>query len=246
MRRRCDGVPLYIDEVVAKLVAQPIDSADSTQVPYFAVRGAGSHALRAGRNARRIVEAAAIIGSRIDRLRAGARTVGLSEDDVDSAVQGVDRRPRARSMVDAVTWRSVTSCCVRSRRRCRRRRCVVAFTGGWPMPSWCRRAVGTTDWRVVAGHCERAERYDEAAVGIPARVAGGPAARRHRGGPRLPDPRSSAQAEFLPIRERPATGAKSSFAFRRGFLFSAVEGTSSLNAAADFELVPCKYSESGG
>ena len=230
VRRRCDGVPLYIDEVVAKLTAQPNDSADSTQVPDSLYEALVAR-LQAGSNAKRIVEAAAIIGSRIDRGVLN-RTVGLSEDAVDATVQElIDGR--VLEVVDAATWRFrhellrevATEISPPSLRRRLHGRVADALTA----PA----SVGAIDWRVVAGHCERAERHDEAASAY--QRASRDAQRRGAiGEARGYLTRGIAETELVDAgakRDRREVQLR----LRRGFLFSASEGTSSLNAAADFE-----------
>ncbi len=66
VRRRCDGMPLYIEEVVAKLKEQPSDASTVVGVPdtlYEALLRAYGPAA----DALQVVEAAAIIGSRVER-----------------------------------------------------------------------------------------------------------------------------------------------------------------------------------
>ena len=160
VRRRCDGVPLFIDEVVAKLTAQPTDAAESTQVPDTLYEALVAR-LRSSRNAVRVVEAAAIIGSQVDR-RLLLRTVDIPESDVDEAIRELTDS-RVLEPLDAGSWRF--------------RHELLREVGTELSPPSLRRrlhgrvadvlvvaaSAGTTDWRVVAGHCERADRHDDAA-----------------------------------------------------------------------------------
>ena len=66
VRRRCDGIPLYIEEVVAKLREQPLDEARMAGVPDTLYEALFAR-LRPSDEALLVVEAAAIIGGRIDR-----------------------------------------------------------------------------------------------------------------------------------------------------------------------------------
>jgi class 3 adenylate cyclase len=230
VRRRCDGVPLYIDEVVAKLTAQPTDAAESTRVPDTLYEALLAR-VRSSRNAIRVVEAAAIIGSQVDRPLL-LRTVELSEHDVDDAIRELTDG-RVLEPLDAATWRFrhellrevATELSPPSLRRRMHGRVADALVAS--------ASAGTTDWRVVAGHCERADRYDDAASAYQraSREA------QRRGGileARGYLTRGLAQVESMdpgPTRDRREVQLR----LRRGFLFSAAEGSSSLNAAADFE-----------
>jgi tetratricopeptide (TPR) repeat protein len=230
VRRRCDGVPLYIDEVVAKLAAQPTDAAESTQVPDTLYEALLAR-LRSSRDAIRVVEAAAVIGSQVDRPLL-LRTVELSEHDVDAAIRELTDG-RVLEPLDAVTWRFrhellrevATELSPPSLRRRMHGRVADALVVS--------ASAGTTDWRVVAGHCERADRYDEAASAYQraSREAQRRGAIEEARGYLT---RGLAQVERMdsgPTQDRSEVQLR----LRRGFLFSAAEGSSSLNAAADFE-----------
>ena len=187
--------------------------------------------LRSSRNAIRVVEAAAIIGSQVDR-RLLLRAVDLPEPDVDAAISeltdGTVLEPLA-----AGTWRFrhellrevATELSPPSLRRRLHGRVADALVVS--------ASAGTTDWRVVAGHCERADRYDDAASAY--QRASREAQRRgaiEEGRGYLT--RGVAQVERMDpgsARDRREVQLR----LRRGFLFSAAEGSSSVHAAADFE-----------
>ncbi|WP_165614172.1 ATP-binding protein, partial [Mycolicibacterium holsaticum] len=81
VRRRCDGVPLYIEEVVAKLKEQPADTVESQQVPDTLYEALFAR-LRSSDTAIRVVEAAATIGTLFDRALLRS-VVALADDDLD-------------------------------------------------------------------------------------------------------------------------------------------------------------------
>ena len=105
MRRRCDGVPLYIDEVVAKLDAQPADVRRVGASSRHPVRSADSRAFGPAAKPCELSRGRPSSAATIDRRFAAARTVELSEHDLDAVIQRAHRRPGARSLVDAATWR---------------------------------------------------------------------------------------------------------------------------------------------
>src|SRR5262249_34834245 len=78
VRRRCDGVPFYIEQVVAGL---RMASSDDPQVPDALYESLFAR-LRAGNNVVPVVEAAAVIGRHIDRSLL-LTVVDLDESQVD-------------------------------------------------------------------------------------------------------------------------------------------------------------------
>jgi predicted ATPase len=100
--RRCDGVPLYIEVVVAKLKEQPTDAADSALVPDTLYEALFAR-LRSSEEAIRVVEAAAAIGSQFDRdlLRS---VVAMNHDDLDR-VLGELRSTTVLEPVGDHAWR---------------------------------------------------------------------------------------------------------------------------------------------
>ncbi len=230
VRRRCDGVPLYIDEVVAKLNAQPADVAESAQVPDTLYEALLAR-VRSSRKALRVVEGAAIIGSHVDRDLL-LHTVELSEHDLDAVIRELTEG-RVLEPLDAATWRFrhellrevATELSPPSLRRHLHSRVADALVAS----AW----AGATPWRVVAGHYERAERYDEAASAYQraSREAQRRGAIEEARGYLTHGLRQVERMASGPLRDRREVQLR----LRRGFLFSAAEGSSSLNAAADFE-----------
>ncbi|MCV7061581.1 hypothetical protein H7I76_15940 [Mycolicibacterium vaccae] len=84
IRRRCVGIPLYIEEVVAKIKEQPSDAASSTGVPDTLYEALFAR-LRSSPSAVRVVEAAALMGGRIERGLV-LSVLDLAEDDVDAVL----------------------------------------------------------------------------------------------------------------------------------------------------------------
>ena len=147
---RCDGVPFYIEQVVAGLSETGVPEA--LYEPLFA-------RLRASANVVPVVEAAAVIGRQMDRGLL-CSVVDLSDDEVDDVIDeledalvlepwGTDswrfRHELLREVAAELAPPSV-------RRGC---------TPRWPTPWSAERR--DPDWRLVAAHYERAERFDEAA-----------------------------------------------------------------------------------
>ena len=95
VRHRCDGVPLYIEEVVAKLREQPSDQFTSAGVPDTLYEALFAR-LQASPNALPVVEAAAIIGSRVERSIL-LSVVDLDEDALDSVIGDLVAGPGART-----------------------------------------------------------------------------------------------------------------------------------------------------
>ncbi len=117
--------------------------------------------MQSSRNAIRVVEAAAVIGSQVDRSLL-LQTVELGEHDVDAAIRELtDGRVLEPLDADTLRFRHellrevATELSPPSLRRRMHGRVADALVVS--------ASAGTTDWRVVAGHCERADRYDEAA-----------------------------------------------------------------------------------
>lgn len=226
--RRCDGVPLYLEEVVTKLHEQPADGARWVRVPDALYEPLFSR-LRASDTKIQVVEAAATIGREFDQgmLR---KVLDMGGTDLDEAIRDLEaalvfepartnswrfRHELLREVAYELPPPSV--------RRVLHHRVADALVGDSNDP----------DWRLVAVHYEHAERFDEAANAHQKAAADA----RHRGA--LEEARAYLTRAIASI-ERATPGPLRSrreirLRLRRGFLASAAEGTSSPQAAVDFE-----------
>ncbi|MDF2823209.1 MAG: adenylate/guanylate cyclase protein, partial [Mycobacterium sp.] len=155
VHRRCDGVPLYIEEVVAKLRAQSTDGVESRQVPDTLYEALFAR-LRSNTEAARVVEAAATIGSFVDHALLRS-VLGLGEREMDRALEqltdtgvltrsGAGWRFRHELLREVAAELSPPSV----RRRLHDRIAdAIAATVPYSFP----------DWPVVAGHYGRAGRH---------------------------------------------------------------------------------------
>ncbi|WP_424746263.1 hypothetical protein [Mycobacterium sp.] len=82
VRQRCDGVPFYIEQVVATLDAADDVVPETLYDPLFA-------RLRATPNVVPVVEAAAVIGREVDR-RLLLAAVTLDEDEIDDVIDELE------------------------------------------------------------------------------------------------------------------------------------------------------------
>ncbi len=146
---RCDGVPFYIEQVVAGLGATGVP--ETLYEPLFA-------RLQASPKVVPVVEAAAVIGRHVDRGLL-CSVVELSDDEVNRVIDELE---------DALVLEPADSDGWRFRHELLRE--VAAELA----PPTVRRelharvadaliAVGEPDWGMIAGHYERAERFDKAA-----------------------------------------------------------------------------------
>jgi class 3 adenylate cyclase len=147
--RRCDGVPFYIEQVVNGLLQTGVPEA--LYEPLFA-------RLRTSPRVVPVVEAAAVIGRQIDRGLL-CSVVELSDDEVDEVIDELE---------DALVLEPWGNDNWRFRHELLRE--VAAELA----PASVRRGLhakvadvligaGEPDWRLVADHYERAERFDQAA-----------------------------------------------------------------------------------
>jgi class 3 adenylate cyclase len=226
--RRCDGVPLYLEEVVTKLHEQPTDGARWVRVPDALYEPLFSR-LRASDTTIQVVEAAATIGREFDQgmLR---NVLDMTESDLDEAIHdleaalvfeptAIDRWRFRHELLREVAYELPPP----SVRRILHRRAADALLGVSDHP----------DWHLVALHYEHAEHFDEAANAY--RQAAHDA--RCRGA--LDESRAYLTRAIAQI-ERAAPGPARArrevrLRLRRGFLASAAEGTASPQAALDFE-----------
>ena len=219
--RRCDGVPFYVEQVVAGLSEAGVPEA--LYEPLFARLGAKANAVP-------VVEAAAVIGRQIDRGMLCA-VVDLSDDEVDDVIDeledalvlepwGADGWRFRHELLREVAA-ELAPPTVRRGLHAKVADALVQAGGGDP------------DWRLVAAHYEQAERFDEAAsayqqASTDARLRGALAeARAYLS-------QAIAQLDQYtpgPDRDRREITAR----LERGFLAAAAEGYQSRAAAADFE-----------
>jgi class 3 adenylate cyclase len=218
---RCDGVPFYIEQVVAGLSQTGVP--ETLYEPLFA-------RLRASPKVVPVVEAAAVIGRQID-LGLLCSVVDLSDDEVDDVIDELEdalvlepcgtgdwrfRHELLREVAAELAPPTV--------QRGLHAKVADVLSGG---------AGGEPDWALVAGHYERAHRFDQAAAAYQqasnnARFRGALAealACLTRGLAQLD------RATPGPDRDRRETALR----MERGFLTSAAEGYQSREAAADFE-----------
>jgi len=218
---RCDGVPFYIEQVVAGLSETGVPEA--LYEPLFA-------RLRASPKVVPVVEAAAVIGREIDR-RLLCSVVDLRDEEVDDVINDL------KDALVLEPWRNLGW---------RFRHELLREVAAELAPPTVRRGLhakvadalsagadGEPDWGLIAGHYERAHRFDEAAA----------AYQQASKNARLRGALSEA-ATYLtqalaqldtatpgPDRDR----RESAMRMERGFLTAAAEGYQSSAAAADFE-----------
>ncbi|WP_234783673.1 adenylate/guanylate cyclase domain-containing protein [Mycolicibacterium celeriflavum] len=222
IRDRCDGVPFYIEQVVAGLTETGVPEA--LYEPLFA-------RLRATANVVPVVEAAAVIGRDIDRglLRS---VVDISEDGLNDVLgeledalvlepSGTDNWRFRHELLREVATESAPP----SVRRALHARVADALVGGM--------SSGEPDWGLVAVHYERAERHEAAAVAYQhaseaARRRGALAEARNCLGLALAGLDRAAPS---PARDRREMALR----LRRGSLPAGIEGYQSRDVAADFE-----------
>jgi class 3 adenylate cyclase/tetratricopeptide (TPR) repeat protein len=228
VQQRCDGVPLYIEEIVTKLHEQPTDGARWARVPDALYEPLFAR-LRASDVTIQVVEAAATIGREFDRdiLRNVLDMTGADFDDAISDLEnalvfeptGIDSWRFRHQLLREVAYELPPP----SVQRILHSRVADALVGDSEHP----------DWHVAALHYEQAERFDEAANAH--RQAANDARRRGA----LDEARACLTRAIAQIK-RAAPGVARDrhevrLRLRRGFLASAAEGPASSHAAADFE-----------
>ena len=221
---RCDGVPFYIEQVVAGLAETGVPEA--LYEPLFA-------RLRASANVVPVVEAAAVIGRHVDRGLL-CSVVDLSDDEVDDVIDELEEalvlepwgtdgwRFRHELLREVAAELAPPS--VRRGLHAKVADALVHGVGGEP------------DWRLVAAHYERAERFDEAAAAYQQSSTDA----RRRGA--LAEARTSlsqALAQLDRATPGPARDRREiALRLERGFLATAAEGYQSRAAAARLRAVP--------
>jgi class 3 adenylate cyclase/tetratricopeptide (TPR) repeat protein len=229
VRERCDGIPLFVEEVVAKLREQPSDAAESTRVPDTLYEALFAR-LRSSTNALFVIEAAALIGSRFDR-RLLSSVVEMSKRQVDDVLEQLGRG-RVLQPVGKDSWgfqhallrevaAELSPPSLRRRLHSRIADALVAAADGAP------------EWPLVAHHYEQAERFDDAASAYQKASANA----RQRGA--LNEARSHLTRALANIERLAANQARDrreiAVRLERGFLTSAATGHTSIEAAAEFE-----------
>jgi class 3 adenylate cyclase len=230
VRSRCDGIPLYIEEVVTKLKEQPSDAAEGTRVP-DSIYEALFARLRSSENAVRVVEAAAICGGRFDRNL----LVSASEIDEESVDQVIGELVKGRVFIplDEKSFRF-------------RHELLRELAAELPPPTLQLRlhsriadalaspnAPTNPDWPLIATHYHQAERYDDAVSAY--QKASADARRRGAlGEARAHLDRAIEHVERIPA-GRPRDKREIAVRLERGFLASAAQGHTSPEALAEFE-----------
>ncbi|ORW17946.1 ATP-binding protein [Mycobacterium palustre] len=228
--RRCDGIPLYIEELVTKLKDAPSDAGALSSVPDTLYEALFAR-LRSGAGAVRVVEAAGIIGTRVERALLSA-AVDMPGAELDQVLQQlVDSR--VLEPIEQDSWRFrhellrevAAEISPPSLRREMHSRIADSLLSA--------AADGNPDWPLIAYHCANAERHVEAAT------AHGQASANAWQRGALEEARSYL-TEALAQVERCARGSdrdqmEIALRLRRALLAQAAEGVASPNATADFQ-----------
>ena len=216
---RCDGVPFYIEQVVAGLGATGVP--ETLYEPLFA-------RLRASPKVVPVVEAAAVIGRHVDRGLLGS-VVDLSDDEVDHVIDELEDAlvleqwgPEGWRFRHELLREVAAELAPPTVRRGLHAKVADALIG-----------AGEPDWGLVAGHYERAERFDKAAsayqsASTAALLRGALAEAREY------LTRALTQLDHVaasPDRDR----LEMALRLERGRLAGATEGYQSASAAADYE-----------
>ncbi len=225
VRSRCDGVPFYIEHVVAGLDA----AGGEAQVPEALYEPLFAR-LHTRTDVVPVVEAAAVIGRSGDL--ALLRSVAGGEADVDGVVtELVLARVLEPRGTDGWRWRHellrevAAELAPPSLRRELHARAALALVEA---------AAGVEpDWRVVAGHYEHAQRFDEA---VDAYQKASVIARRRGAGTEACTYLTNALNQLVHCAAGPDRD-RSEIAIRleRGFLMGSAQGSMSGEGPADFE-----------
>jgi class 3 adenylate cyclase len=230
VQERCDGIPLFIEEVVAKLRQKATPTRDSTQVPDTLYEALVAR-LRSSTNSLLVVETAALIGSRFDRDLL-SKVSGVPSGEIDSLLDELTEA-RVLRQVGTHSWafhhellREVAAeLSPPSVRRRLHNRIADALAA--------EAEHGNPDWSLVAHHFERADRFDDAAQAFRRASVGA----RQRGAlveARNHLVRALDNIEYLPpspFRDQEEVNIR----LEQGFLATAGTGYTSSEAAAEFE-----------
>jgi class 3 adenylate cyclase/tetratricopeptide (TPR) repeat protein len=229
IRERCDGVPFYLEQVVAELQLAPADQGKGTAVPERLYEPLLAR-LRRSPDAVRVAEAAAVIGRHGDRSLLAA----VADLDTDPLKCVIDELQDARVFEPHGTdgWgfrhellREVAAeLAPPSVRRGLHAKAADALVDG---------LAGDRDWRLIAAHYEHAERHADSASAYQSASADA----RRRGA--LAEARSYLSRALTelercppgPDRDRREIAPR----LQRGYLTATAEGNQSPIATADFE-----------
>ena len=230
VQERCDGVPLFIEEVVAKLKYHSEEAGEQTEVPDSLYETLVAR-LRASTGSLLIVETVALIGSRFDRDLLSSVT-GMGWRKIDSLLDDLTRA-RVLRPVGKRSWgfqhellREVAAelSPPSVRRRLHRRIADVLADNT---------IGGSPEWPLVAHHYERAECFGEAAAAYQRASAGA----RERGA--LIEARTHLTRALDNVEMMPAGSGRAhlevTVRLDRGFLATAATGYTSPEAADEFE-----------
>ncbi|KAA0105154.1 adenylate/guanylate cyclase domain-containing protein [Mycolicibacterium sp. P1-5] len=230
VQERCDGVPLFIEEVVAKLKYHTGGSGEATQVPDSLYETLLAR-LRSSTDSVRVVETAALIGSRFDRDMLSAVT-GVNWRKLDVLLDDLTRA-RVLRPVGKRQWsfqhellREVAAELSPPSVRCRLHHQIADVLAD-------QSAGGTPDWPLIAHHFVKAQHYDEAASAY----QNASAAARQRGA--LNEAANHLTKAIENVEMLPPTPDRDrremAVRLERGFLASASSGQASPEAFAEFE-----------
>ncbi|MCV7281972.1 AAA family ATPase [Mycolicibacterium flavescens] len=230
IRRRCDGIPLYLEEVVAGAGRDPVTGPPARHVPDALYEPLFAR-LRASANAVPVAQAAAVIGRDVDRGLLHA-VLDLRADDLDHVVAELEEA-QVLHAVDDGHWRFrhellrevAYELAPPSVRRALHGRVADALVEA--------SRVGIPDWGVVAMHYAEAQRHGEAATAAQHAAADA----RRRGA--LTEARTHLTLALEQLDRLPAGSTRNhqevNVRLYRGFLAAAATGHTSIEAAADFE-----------
>jgi len=233
IRNRCDGVPFYIEQVVAELAAAPRGEASEPAVPetlYEPLRAR----LRGSPAVVRVAEAAAVIGRHGDRSLLAA-VLDLDTDQLNQVINELqDARVFELSGTDRWAFRHellrevAAELTPPSLRRDLHAKVADALVNG---------AGGDHDWPLVAAHYEQALRHGDAASAY----QGAGADARRRGA--LAEARAYLDRAVIelercppgPDRDRREVAAR----LQRGYLAAAAEPEGNVSPASIANLERC-------
>lgn len=228
--RRCDGIPLYIEELVAKLKDAPSDAAASAGVPDTLYEALFAR-LRSSASAVRVIEAAGIIGTRIEHGLLLA-AVDMPGAELDQVLQQLTES-RVLEPIENGCWRFrhelfrevAAELSPPSLRREMHSRIADSLVSA--------AADGNPDWPLIAHHYANAKMYAEAAA------AHGQASANAWQRGALSEARNYLTQAVAEV-EHCTAGARRdqmeiALRLRCALLAQAAEGVASPNAAANFE-----------